>query len=106
MPRPRAPDPFALGGRVAVVTGGYGVLGSAIASGLADAGAAVAILGRRRATAEERAKAIRESGGDAPPPLPAAPPGKQRGPPPADPPQDPGRGGILVNPPAGNLGGA
>jgi len=65
MPRPRAPDPFALGGRVAVVTGGYGVLGGAIASGLADAGAAVAILGRRRATAEERAKAIRESGGDA-----------------------------------------
>ena len=65
MPRPRAPDPFALGGRVAVVTGGYGVLGGAIASGLADAGAAVAILGRRRATAEERAMAIRESGGDA-----------------------------------------
>src|SRR5216110_4110152 len=57
--------PFALVGRVAVVTGGYGVLGGAIAAGLAAAGAAVAILGRRRATAEERAKAIRESGGDA-----------------------------------------
>src|SRR5438094_202160 len=37
--------PFALVGRVAVVTGGYGVLGGAIAAGLARAGAAVAILG-------------------------------------------------------------
>ena len=57
--------PFALVGRVAVVTGGYGVLGGAIASGLADAGAAVAVLGRRRGAAEAKAKAIRESGGDA-----------------------------------------
>src|SRR6266545_3073380 len=65
MPRPRAPDPFALGGRVAVVTGGYGVLGGAIAQGLADAGAAVAILGRRRAAGEAKATSIRETGGDA-----------------------------------------
>jgi NAD(P)-dependent dehydrogenase (short-subunit alcohol dehydrogenase family) len=56
---------FALGGRVAVVTGGYGVLGGAIASGLADAGAAVAILGRRRAAAEQKADEIRKRGGDA-----------------------------------------
>ncbi len=47
------------------MTGGYGVLGGAIASGLADAGAAVAILGRRRAAAEEKADAMRRSGGDA-----------------------------------------
>src|SRR6266536_3134000 len=58
-------SPFALVGRVAVVTGGYGVLGGAIASGLADAGAAVAILGRRRAAAERKADEIREGGGDA-----------------------------------------
>jgi NAD(P)-dependent dehydrogenase (short-subunit alcohol dehydrogenase family) len=60
-----ARNPFALVGRVAVVTGGYGVLGGAIASGLADAGAAVAILGRRRAAAEAKAKQIRDSGGEA-----------------------------------------
>jgi NAD(P)-dependent dehydrogenase (short-subunit alcohol dehydrogenase family) len=60
-----ARNPFTLVGRVAVVTGGYGVLGGAIASGLANAGAVVAILGRRRAAAEEKAKQIRESGGAA-----------------------------------------
>ena len=51
--------------RVAVVTGGYGVIGGAIASGLARAGAAVAILGRRRDAAEAKAKGIRDGGGDA-----------------------------------------
>jgi NAD(P)-dependent dehydrogenase (short-subunit alcohol dehydrogenase family) len=50
---------------VAVVTGGYGVLGGAIASGLADAGALVAILGRRREAAEGKAGEIRAHGGDA-----------------------------------------
>jgi len=58
-------SPFGLAGRVAVVTGGYGVIGGAIASGLADAGAVVAILGRRRAAAEAKAKEIRDGGGDA-----------------------------------------
>ena len=51
--------------RVAVVTGGYGVLGGAIADGLAQAGIAVAILGRRAEAAEAKAAAIRKSGGDA-----------------------------------------
>ena len=51
--------------RVAVVTGGYGVLGGAIAEGLARAGAAVAILGRRAEPAEAKAAAIRKAGGDA-----------------------------------------
>jgi NAD(P)-dependent dehydrogenase (short-subunit alcohol dehydrogenase family) len=40
---------FGLDGRVAVVTGGTGVLGSAIAAGLAAAGARVAVLARRPA---------------------------------------------------------
>ena len=57
--------PFTLAGRVAVVTGGYGVLGGAIAAGLARAGAAVAILGRRREAADAKAAAIRGDGGDA-----------------------------------------
>ena len=60
-----ASGPFALTGRVAVITGGYGVLGGAIASGLAHAGAVVAIVGRRRSAADDKAKKIRESGGDA-----------------------------------------
>src|SRR5438067_12119945 len=58
-------SPFAVAGRVAVVTGGYGVLGGAIAAGLARAGAAVAILGRRPEAAEAKAAAIRRNDGDA-----------------------------------------
>ena len=56
---------FDLRGRVAVVTGGYGVLGGAMADGLAAAGARVAIRGRRRAEGERKAEAIRAAGGDA-----------------------------------------
>ena len=56
---------FSLEGRVAVVTGGYGVLGGSIARGLARAGARIAILGRRRALAEEMAEEIRRLGPDA-----------------------------------------
>ena len=56
---------FDLTGRVAVVTGGYGVLGSVITGGLAAAGARVAVLGRRREPAEARAAELRALGGDA-----------------------------------------
>lgn len=56
---------FDLRGRVAVVTGGYGVLGGAIADGLAAAGARVAVLGRRREAAEEKADALRRAGAEA-----------------------------------------
>lgn len=54
-----------LTGRVAVVSGGYGVLGASLASGLAAAGARVAILGRRRDAAEAKADEIRATGADA-----------------------------------------
>jgi NAD(P)-dependent dehydrogenase (short-subunit alcohol dehydrogenase family) len=56
---------FALDGRLAVVTGGYGVLGGTIASGLAAAGARVVLLGRRREVAEAKAGEIRDAGGAA-----------------------------------------
>jgi NAD(P)-dependent dehydrogenase (short-subunit alcohol dehydrogenase family) len=54
-----------LAGKTAIVTGGYGVLGASLASGLASWGARVAILGRRRDAAEAQAERIRAAGGDA-----------------------------------------
>ena len=56
---------FELQGRSAVVTGGSGVLGGAMARGLAAAGAGVAILGRRREPADRAVEAIRSQGGEA-----------------------------------------
>lgn len=61
---------FSLKGKVAVVTGGTGVLGGAMAHGLAAAGAKVAILGRRGEKAKEVAESIMAEGGEAMP-LPA-----------------------------------
>ena len=54
---------FSLEGRVAVVTGGTGVLGGAMARGLAQAGAKVGVLGRRRGRAGAEVKAIEADGG-------------------------------------------
>jgi NAD(P)-dependent dehydrogenase (short-subunit alcohol dehydrogenase family) len=56
---------FSLAGQVAVVTGGTGVLGGMMARGLARAGAAVGVLGRRREQAEALAAAIEAEGGRA-----------------------------------------
>ncbi|MCX6909985.1 MAG: SDR family oxidoreductase [Verrucomicrobia bacterium] len=56
---------FDLTGEVAVVIGGTGVLGGALAEGLAAAGAKVAVLGRNQERGEARAKAIRSKGGQA-----------------------------------------
>lgn len=65
---PPAPTPsFSLTGKVAVVTGGTGVLGGAMARGLAAAGARVAILGRREDAADAVVAAIRAAGGEAMP---------------------------------------
>src|SRR5207248_11626287 len=56
---------FSLEDRVAIVTGGTGVLGGAMARGLARAGAKVAVLGRRQAQAETVAAEICNAGGEA-----------------------------------------
>lgn len=54
---------FSLEGKVAVVTGGTGVLGGAMAQGLAENGAKVAVMGRRKAKAQETAEKIQETTG-------------------------------------------
>jgi NAD(P)-dependent dehydrogenase (short-subunit alcohol dehydrogenase family) len=54
-----------LSGKVAVVTGGTGVLCSAMARALGECGAGVAVLGRRKEVADELAAQIRKDGGKA-----------------------------------------
>jgi NAD(P)-dependent dehydrogenase (short-subunit alcohol dehydrogenase family) len=56
---------FDLTGEVAVVIGATGVLGGALAEGLAGAGAKVAVLGRNSERGEARVKTIRGHGGSA-----------------------------------------
>jgi NAD(P)-dependent dehydrogenase (short-subunit alcohol dehydrogenase family) len=58
-------DRFSLAGRTAIVTGGTGVLGGAIATGVAAAGANVAVLGRRREVADHLVDTITAGGGTA-----------------------------------------
>ena len=56
---------FDLTGEAAVVIGGTGVLGGGMASALAAAGAAVAVVGRSAERGAERVRAIDEAGGHA-----------------------------------------
>lgn len=56
---------FDLTGEVAVVLGGTGVLGGAMATALAGAGAAVAVVGRHEERGRERVEHIRLQGGRA-----------------------------------------
>lgn len=53
---------FSLKAKTAVVTGGTGVLGTAFCEGLAQAGANVVIIGRRKEVGEQKAKALTDKG--------------------------------------------
>jgi gluconate 5-dehydrogenase len=56
---------FDLGGKTAFVPGGYGEIGSAIATALAEHGACVAVAGRDERNAQALAERLRGSGHDA-----------------------------------------
>ena len=63
MPESYLESLFGLGGRTAVVVGGTGVLGGALAEGLARAGAFVVVAGRGADRGAARVDAIRAAGG-------------------------------------------
>ena len=56
---------FSLKGKVALVTGGTGVLGGAMAIALAKAGAHVAVLGRNQEKLDEMVATLKENGAEA-----------------------------------------
>jgi NAD(P)-dependent dehydrogenase (short-subunit alcohol dehydrogenase family) len=56
---------FGIQNKVAIVTGGTGVLGGTMCEALANAGAKVVIIGRRKDAADALAESIRKSGGTA-----------------------------------------
>jgi gluconate 5-dehydrogenase len=56
---------FDLSGRVAIIPGGGGAIGSALAQGLADAGAAIAVVGRSKERVDQAAARLAASGGKA-----------------------------------------
>jgi NAD(P)-dependent dehydrogenase (short-subunit alcohol dehydrogenase family) len=58
-------DLFGLKRKIAVVTGGTGVLGSSMCMALARAGASVVVLGRRKEAADHLVEEIQRSGGNA-----------------------------------------
>jgi len=62
---PSSANLFDLSNEVAVVIGATGVLGGALADGLASAGAKIAVLGRNADRGNERVEAIKKAGGKA-----------------------------------------
>lgn len=58
-------DRFRLDGRVALLTGGGGAIGMAIAQGYAEVGSAVLVADRNEEAAEATASALRDAGADA-----------------------------------------
>ena len=58
-------DPFRLDGKVALVTGGYGGIGTAVCRGLAHSGARVAVTGHNAKKAARCADLLRQEGADA-----------------------------------------
>src|SRR5256712_10495117 len=59
------PQLFDLSGKVAIVTGGNGGIGLGMARGLADAGAAIAVVGRNEAKSKAAAAELAGRGGKA-----------------------------------------
>jgi NAD(P)-dependent dehydrogenase (short-subunit alcohol dehydrogenase family) len=57
-------DAFSLAGRVALVPGGGGAIGSAMATALAGAGARVTVVDRTQELADAAAERIRAAGGE------------------------------------------
>ena len=53
---------FDLTGKVAIITGGYGVLGGSIADGLGQAGASVVILGRNAESGQKKVEELNAHG--------------------------------------------
>jgi 2-dehydro-3-deoxy-D-gluconate 5-dehydrogenase len=58
-------NPFDLRGKVAIVTGGNGGIGLGMARGLADAGASIAIVGRKEEKSKQAVADLRQSGAKA-----------------------------------------
>lgn len=58
---------FDLKGKTAIITGGNGALGGAMAEGLAAAGAFIGIMGRTEETVRREVEEIRQQGGEAMP---------------------------------------
>ena len=65
MRRMKPSELFDLSSEVAVVVGATGALGGALAQGLGEAGARVAVLGRNQERGQSRVKEIEAGGGDA-----------------------------------------